>query len=1440
MLHFRTMEESLKTMLHCDDKEKLKERLVILQREYNRTVQRLKRAERSEAVRNHVRSRLAEENLRQEGPDPCCLSEPCEAKGRRQCSVNQSGPEDQKQSPSVCFSLPHDVFRPCASPRVAAGSSESSLLSDTPQACSPCQGDESPAAAQGHRRRSVHRLRSRTSRLRWERRERTDSGVSDTENSEDGQDPARDGERGRSEISFGAGTSPSEGVPKPAPDRSGVAARGADTEITQDQAPGNVPVSAHGAEHGSSRVVRDVPLLDIGTAPVLEAPESFTVATPSPLDVAGTLSVPLSEASVLEPESPAEETQQSSLARSAPGPDTPGAGYLGSCTLIEGLLFPAEYYVRTTRRMSAAQSSVDLGAVIQSQLSGGRTGRGRGRGRRGRGGSAASRNAAPGSRAAVCKDADSVSHVTPESQSSLTPRSSPSGAEPACAKPARGGRRRGRGRGSGRGQGQRRGHAPSVASPLGTGPPTPEYFRTDAVLTPDTDTLTLPADKEMYPIFRTKSQLTESTSPKISCPFIKESSQSSGKECLRASHCSSTVETLLLPSSPAPQRPHVLTPGVSHLSLSFLLSHFDAKDFHLPDDEFGTLKRDKLRLSAAGELEAFVPRRSPYPTRQRALGTPSGSDYRKRLRGAGGHPPTDGLRCVKPAGRVSQTSDQTDVGSDRDSPESLTPSLIPRDVTHEEEGLGCDSLPQERGNGAERTAGGCAGQGDGVGAGQEEGSVSGGAVLAAGASSPHVLNVSLTQTLPQTQKSPTLALSCGSPTFPSLGVTPALPLHSRPPTQDSTTSTPPTAQSTHSQPTSHSTAHCTPCQSPIISCEPSADARTPSLSRTPCAGGHSQSQDAPCAAREEAEPHKGKVFADGDQRAAHALSPDAPELSVTDSLCHSGSAFPLSHNPALSPAEEHGGNGSSPCPADARSLPPKPPESRRAPPLPLPPKKDGPQSDRADVPSSAEATPSTFLTDGKGEALQQSRAAALALPLPVSGRRDCTDADVHTGSTPTAFMGKKDFPHEADAHKLPQDSLSTPSYGTTQRSGRLAPPGPDTVPSSSLRSEFGDKDLDGYFTDSAWSRGVQTLSQSGHSPSGQSPVENRLDTPPPSPHTVQEGPLSSSLTLTHTLKAPAGRCLVDVCSVYGAAGWCVVTAEEWEVCVWAQSSSQRWSLLHTWTFTERPVISLLSVPDSHSLLCVSLGKLEIRETRLLCCAGAAGRLSQAVLCTGEVQAVLGVSGARVACCATSASTQTVKVFTLTEDGRLEDSLSLVSPGQSVQALAAVDGQKDALIGSTDSSHLVLWNMRTGHLLQRFPLGESLSGTVCLRGYSQSGVLFVLLQHRFLHNIDEGAPFSLIAANPVTAKSVLVHQLTRPPQCAGRFTEGDVWESSVVGVFQSGSLAVWDLRDSDSVARLARGPEEGCHIACWGGPSTLLAGHLSGDVFLYQYTPLGLL
>lgn len=65
-----------------------------------------------------------------------------------------------------------------------------------------------------------------------------------------------------------------------------------------------------------------------------------------------------------------------------PDCDVKGVRLLDSCTLVEGLLFPAEYYIRTTRRMTSSQSQPDMQAVILSQLNMGRHRRGRASGRR--------------------------------------------------------------------------------------------------------------------------------------------------------------------------------------------------------------------------------------------------------------------------------------------------------------------------------------------------------------------------------------------------------------------------------------------------------------------------------------------------------------------------------------------------------------------------------------------------------------------------------------------------------------------------------------------------------------------------------------------------------------------------------------------------------------------------------------------------------------------------------------------------------------------------------------------------------------------------------------------------------------------------------------------------------------------------------------------------
>eukprot|EP00063_Salmo_salar_P010854 XP_013985689.1 PREDICTED: partner and localizer of BRCA2-like [Salmo salar] len=333
----------------------------------------------------------------------------------------------------------------------------------------------------------------------------------------------------------------------------------------------------------------------------------------------------------------------------------------------------------------------------------------------------------------------------------------------------------------------------------------------------------------------------------------------------------------------------------------------------------------------------------------------------------------------------------------------------------------------------------------------------------------------------------------------------------------------------------------------------------------------------------------------------------------------------------------------------------------------------------------------------------------------------------------------------------------------------------------------------------------------------------------------RDGMTEGVLMLSHTLKAPAGGSLVDVCCVsWLSVGVYVAVAGEWEVCVWGQTNPPHWRRLHTWTFIES-VMSVFPVPDAPGLLCVTLGQLEIREVRVLCCSS----LSQAVLCEGEVQMVVGMSNRRLVSSSYSVATTPLQVYTLTQDGRLQGCLSLVCPTEHVRTVAAVEGQTDALIGSTHGGHVVLWNVTTGQLLRRITLGDGFTDTTCLRGYSLCGVLFVLLQHPSLCAVEEeegGALFSLVATNPLTGTVALATRLGLPKACTGRLVEVDVHGSSVVGVFQSGSVCVWQLGRRQAQEGVWF-PELGCQLARWGAQGTVLTAHLNGDVCLHRYRPL---
>lgn len=66
----------------------------------------------------------------------------------------------------------------------------------------------------------------------------------------------------------------------------------------------------------------------------------------------------------------------------------------------------------------------------------------------------------------------------------------------------------------------------------------------------------------------------------------------------------------------------------------------------------------------------------------------------------------------------------------------------------------------------------------------------------------------------------------------------------------------------------------------------------------------------------------------------------------------------------------------------------------------------------------------------------------------------------------------------------------------------------------------------------------------------------------------------------------------------------------------------------------------------------------------------------------------------------------------------------------------------------------------------------------------------------------------------------------------RLVDGDVFGSGLVGVFQSGHIAVWDLRGR--ATKVVGVLDELCRLARWAGPDTLLTGYLNGDVSMFQY------
>ncbi|KAM6299284.1 partner and localizer of BRCA2 [Aegotheles albertisi] len=369
---------------------------------------------------------------------------------------------------------------------------------------------------------------------------------------------------------------------------------------------------------------------------------------------------------------------------------------------------------------------------------------------------------------------------------------------------------------------------------------------------------------------------------------------------------------------------------------------------------------------------------------------------------------------------------------------------------------------------------------------------------------------------------------------------------------------------------------------------------------------------------------------------------------------------------------------------------------------------------------------------------------------------------------------------------------------------------------------------------------VEEQSESKEQSSCRGSPEQKTDVAEPLTPVPLGGLGEESLQLVSKLKDSSSSCAVDVSTVWweaaGSRELCVVTACESSVCLWKPLAPDRWGKLYAWQLGDIPVIQIVPLPDTHNLVCIALGDLEIGEIRLLLYSES-DSFKQSLLKAGNIKAALGLKGRRVVNSSRTGQEQQVEMLSLSELGRSRDGQTLMPPEETVLAFAEVEGMREALVGTTAVNSIVVWNLKTGQLLRKMHVGYSYPASVCHRAYSDSGLLFVVLSHPHAKESEScGNPaFRVVAFNPKTARSTGVMFSSLPPGQAGRYLEGDVRDASAAAVLTSGAIAVWDLLLGQCTALLPPGPRSSWALARWAtAGACLLAGQRDGTVCLYRY------
>ncbi|NWJ08197.1 PALB2 protein, partial [Crypturellus undulatus] len=274
-------------------------------------------------------------------------------------------------------------------------------------------------------------------------------------------------------------------------------------------------------------------------------------------------------------------------------PATPEAeSAVNSYTVVEGLLFPVEYYVRTTRRMSNCQRKVDLDAVILSQL---------GKSKKGLRNKCKQKDASSGqpSQETVGNDEESGVGLFPSlgaesspvnsgsPRQSLTLSNSSSTSLGSVSQNSVGSTKREQ-RQSHRKQKRRR-RSPCKGTMKRVSQELPGHVE---LTTPKESTGVSANDCQ------SEKESSEGGLGNLSLAELSGGSRRRGRQM-----DSEDLAALGLPATDLGTADSLF----SFRSLQQLPSRLGIKDFHLPDEEFGLLKLEKFKSSPVNDLEAFVP-----------------------------------------------------------------------------------------------------------------------------------------------------------------------------------------------------------------------------------------------------------------------------------------------------------------------------------------------------------------------------------------------------------------------------------------------------------------------------------------------------------------------------------------------------------------------------------------------------------------------------------------------------------------------------------------------------------------------------------------------------------------------------------------------------------------------------------------------------------------